>query len=246
MTTAQAFSLRVPENWVEFDLKHESLAELRAKLVAQVGTDKLTREGVNDLFRTARKVLDGARRRGALYAAGAFHNYDDGLLLANAMVFGVTPAPGLKMDLQDLVRQLTPAAGPDKEGAVARRVTLETIPEVGQVGRVVGIEEAPVTDQVTVKLLVMHTVIPLPDDDRVLIVTCTSPNLTLTEELLDLFDAISGTFRFRDTAPERPAEQGKGRGRGNGKGTGTGTGTGKGKGAGKPAGAGAAFLSATN
>ncbi|MFI9048250.1 hypothetical protein [Streptomyces sp. NPDC053427] len=232
MTTAQAFSMRVPENWVEFDLAHESLAKLRAKLVAQVGTDKLTREGVNDLFRTAREVLDGARRRGALYAAGAFHNYDDGLLLANTMVFGVTPAPGLRMDLQDLVRQLTPTAGPAKEGAVARKVTLETIPEVGQVGRVVGIEEARVTDEVTVKLLVMHTVIPLPDDDRVLIVTCTSPNLTLTEELLDLFDAISGTFRFRDTAVERPGKQGKGKG--------------KGAGQSAPAGAGAAFLSATS
>jgi hypothetical protein len=40
----------------------------------------------------------------------------------------------------------------------------------------------------------MQTLVPLPGVDRVLVLTCSSPVLPLAEDLLDLFDAISGTL----------------------------------------------------
>ncbi|WP_405719339.1 hypothetical protein OG607_05055 [Streptomyces sp. NBC_01537] len=194
MTNLRNFSLRVPESWVEYDLRNESLAAIRAKLLSQAG-EEATKEQVNTLFRKAREVLTGAKERGAIYAAGAFQMYEDGLLLANTMIFAVNPSPGRPITLQDMTRQLT-RGEPDPN----RSVTTVTLPEVGEVGRVTGTEEVMIDEDFGVKMLVMHTIVPIPDDERVLIVTCTSPNLPLAEQLFDLFDAISSTFRFTEPA----------------------------------------------
>jgi hypothetical protein len=39
----------------------------------------------------------------------------------------------------------------------------------------------------------MHNVVPMLPGDRLLLVSCASPNLTLTEPLEELFAAISDT-----------------------------------------------------
>jgi hypothetical protein len=75
------------------------------------------------------------------------------------------------------------------------------LPDAGPAGRVVGLEDLPITDEVSVRYVVMHTVVPIPGADGALVVTCGSPNLSLAGELLDLFDAISGTFQFATTEP---------------------------------------------
>ncbi len=50
------------------------------------------------------------------------------------------------------------------------------------------------TEPGTLRIVVMQTFVPLPGTDRVLVVTCSSHVLPLTDDLLDLFDAISGTL----------------------------------------------------
>jgi hypothetical protein len=45
-----------------------------------------------------------------------------------------------------------------------------------------------------IRSVVMQTFVPVPDDRRVMIVSCSSPVVLLAEDLLDLFDAITSTF----------------------------------------------------
>ncbi|MFG3296861.1 hypothetical protein ACGF3G_49845 [Streptomyces sp. NPDC048179] len=200
MTTgSQTFGIAVPENWMEYDLGGDTLAERRAEMLRQT-PDKPTRDAVNQAFRNARRIMEGARRRGAVYAAGTTTMYEDGLLMAGVMIFSITPPPGEDFSAHGLAKQFSASGGHRGEGT-ARTFTTETLPGTGPVGRLVGIEESEIADGVSYKLVVMHTVVPVPDSKRVLIITCFSPNIPVADQLYDLFDAITGTFAFGDQAP---------------------------------------------
>ncbi|MGW1024042.1 hypothetical protein ACWD4J_10020 [Streptomyces sp. NPDC002577] len=196
---SQTFGIGIPDNWIEYDLSGDSLAERRAEMLQQT-PDKPTRDIVNQAFRNARRIMDGARRRGAVYAAGTTTMYEDGLLMAGLMIFSVTPPPGEDFSAQALAKQFS-ATGDRRGEGTTRTFTTETLPGAGQVGRLVGVEESEVAEGVSYKLVVMHTIIPVPDSKRVLIVTCFSPNIPLAEQLYDLFDAITSTFAFGEEAP---------------------------------------------
>ncbi|MFJ8111288.1 hypothetical protein [Streptomyces sp. NPDC096132] len=201
MTTngSQTFGIAVPDNWTEYDLSGDTLAERRAELLRQT-PDKQTREAVNHAFRSARRIMDGARRRGAVYAAGTTTMYEDGLLMAGLMVFSVTPPPGEDFSAQALAREFS-ASGDRRGDGTTRTFTTQTLPAVGQVGRLVGVEESEVAEGVSYKLVVMHTVVPVPGSRRVLVVSCFSPNIPLADQLYDLFDAITATFAFGEAEP---------------------------------------------
>ncbi|WP_225812065.1 hypothetical protein [Streptomyces spinosus] len=68
---------------------------------------------------------------------------------------------------------------------------------MGKVARVTGTEITRLTGDIDVSLLTMHTMVPVPGSaDDFLVVTLAGPNLPLKEEVYDLFDAITSTFRF--------------------------------------------------
>jgi len=48
----------------------------------------------------------------------------------------------------------------------------------------------------SVRVVIMQTHVPVPDVNRVAVVTCSSPAVAVAPALLDLFDAITGTFRL--------------------------------------------------
>jgi hypothetical protein len=78
-----------------------------------------------------------------------------------------------------------------------RVIASAQVPHVGTVARVTGTETTRVTADVDVKLLTMHTMMPVPGrPEDFLVVTLASPNLPLKDEVYDLFDAITSTFRF--------------------------------------------------
>jgi hypothetical protein len=183
MTTAQRFLLDVPDVWDDVDLSGEALARVRAEALATV-QDPRERMRVNDMFRQGREVSRAARKQGALLATGTATVYDDGLFLAYGMVFAVTTPQGQELTLPVLSRQL----GVSSNGVAPkdRIISSVRIPHVGPVARV--------TD---VKLLTMHTMMPVPSrPEDFLVVTLASPNLPLKNEVYDLFDAITSTFRF--------------------------------------------------
>ncbi|MER5502288.1 hypothetical protein ABT096_34570 [Streptomyces sp. NPDC002561] len=195
MTTgSQTFGIAIPENWTEYDLHGDTLAERRAEMLRHA-PQKETRDAINHTFRSARRIMEGARMRGAVYAAGTTAMYEDGLLMAGLMVFSVKPPPGEDFSAKGIAEQFSATGGRRREGTT-RTLTTVTLPGVGPVGRMSGIEETEISDGISYKMVVTHTFVPVPGGERVLIITCFSPNIPLAEPLCDLFDAITSTFGF--------------------------------------------------
>ncbi|MFE7404023.1 hypothetical protein [Streptomyces sp. NPDC057557] len=199
MTTgSHTFGIAIPENWTEYDLHGDTLAERRAEMLRHA-PQKETRDAINHTFRSARRIMEGARRRGAVYAAGTTSMYEDGLLMAGLMVFSVKPPPGEDFSAKGIAEQFS-ATGRRRENTT-RTLTTATLPGVGPVGRMAGIEETEIADGVSYKMVVTHTFVPVPGGERVLVITCFSPNIPLAEPLYDLFDAITSTLAFGEKEP---------------------------------------------
>ncbi|WDN53976.1 hypothetical protein [Streptomyces clavuligerus] len=203
----RSFAIGIPDSWVQYDLSGDTLTPLRASMLRTV-PDPHGRDQINEAFRNARRILEGARRRGALYAAGTTSLYEDGLLMAGVMVFSVAPPPGENFSAQTLAKQFSAAGKRGRGAGTARTFSTRTLPSVGQVGRLVGVEESELVDGVGYKLLVMHTVIPVPGSSRAMVVTCFSPNLPLAEQLFDVFDTITATFAFEERTARGPQAAG--------------------------------------
>jgi hypothetical protein len=112
------------------------------------------------------------------------------------MVFAVTTPEGQELTLPVLSAQLGVSSG---TGAAPkdRVITSVEVPHVGPAARVTGTEVTRVTADISVKLLTMHTMMPVPGTTQdFLAVSLASPNLPLKDEVYDLFDAITSTFRF--------------------------------------------------
>jgi hypothetical protein len=192
------FQLTVPASWYVLELSPEAAEPtLRAAVTSRLGRDPRQRRLARELMAELMKIVRTAQRRGAIYAAGTFEVFEDGPVTATVMVSVVTPPPGARGDLLAQLGRMRPRAAGEPDGAW-RDVLPVDLPEVGPAGRVVGLQDLPVSDEVSVRFVVMHTVIPIPGSDGALVVTCGSPNLLLVDALLDLFDAITGTFRFVD------------------------------------------------
>lgn len=191
---AERFLLNVPDLWEKLDLGGARFAAVRAEALART-RDPRERIRINDAFRQAREVARAARRQGALLATGTATAYDDGLFLAYGMVFAVTTPAGQELTLPVLSRSLGTAGarGVPKDQVVSA----VRLPHVGTVARVTATETTRLTAGADVKLLTMHTMMPVPGRDRdYLVVTLASPNLPLKAEVHDLFDAVTSTFRF--------------------------------------------------
>lgn len=210
MSTAQRFLLDIPDTWDQFDLSGEELARVRAQALASTDDPRAKAE-INDMFRQGREVTRAARRYGALMASGTATMYPEGLFMAYGMVFAVTTPEGHELTLPVLSAQLGVSSA---TGTVPkdRVITSVKVPHVGSAARVTGTEVTRLNGDIDVKLLTMHTMMPVPGTTRdYLVVTLASPNLPLRSEVYDLFDAITGTFRFLTADGDQvPAQAGTG------------------------------------
>lgn len=195
MNTGHRFLLDIPDLWNTVDLSGEELARTRTAALASTDHPR-EKARINDMFRQGREVSRAARRQGALLAAGTATLYDEGLFMAYGMVFAVTTPQGSELTLPVLSAQL----GTTSAGGTApkdRVITSVKMSHVGTVARVTGTETTRLTGDIDVQLLTMHTMMPVPGrTEDFLVVTLASPNLPLKNEVYDLFDAITNTFRF--------------------------------------------------
>ncbi|MER7044057.1 hypothetical protein [Streptomyces jumonjinensis] len=193
-STDPTFSLDIPASWTRYDLSGEKLGLTRARLLSTASAEH-EHERIDEAFRGAHRILDGAGERGALYAAGTSARFKDGLLMAGLMVFQVVPRPGERASPRAVARRFS-ATGRRRDSGSSGTFTTVALPSIGPVGRLVGVEESDLVPGVRCELLVMHTVVPVPGSSRVLIITCFSPNIPLSEPLYDMFGAITSTFSF--------------------------------------------------
>ncbi|MEU4245465.1 hypothetical protein [Actinoplanes sp. NPDC026619] len=194
MTAPGSFTLQVPDSWLDYDLANQDFARQQQELRAVMTTAE-QRRTADDALRQARRLLRTARQRGAVSAAGMIARDGDGLVMAFVAVFGVTVPAGADLSLAEIAQQLSRPAGTDGYGD--RTVTSVELPEIGAVARITGTEIVPLTDETSAVMIAMHTIIPMPEQPgSYLVVTGMSPNLPLAEAVYDIFDAITGTFRF--------------------------------------------------
>jgi hypothetical protein len=191
-----AFQLRVPESWLEFDIWRATRTGDLARLVdARIEQTPQLRRYRGALLKALRQAAEEAERGGALYCAAMSELVEDsGMLAAVAMVFKTAGAPDPADNTAEMIAGQVSAVAQRDGTAEWRRVEVVEIP-AGRAVRVYGVEAVDFGSQ-TVDCVVMQTLIPFPDGSAVLNIALTSPQVELTEPMLDLFDAISSTLSW--------------------------------------------------
>ncbi len=152
---------------------------------------------IDELFAHAKRVTAAARKAGALWGAGTATVNDDGFFVGQVMLFAVTAPDPATFTTPAMSAALGGGRGVGAADLPPRTVTAVRLADGTAATRVCGQEEVQATDAQRVRVLVSHTFVPVPGTgDEFILVTGLSPNLALEEEVLDLFDAVAGTFRF--------------------------------------------------
>lgn len=195
MTVATAYTLRVPESWWEFDVWRATRTGDLARLVdARIAGDRALAPHRGALLKLLRDAAGYAERHGARFCAVSADTVDGaGTLLAIAMVFETAGPPGLT-GVEAIAGQIT-ARAPVPGSPSWRRVEIVDVP-AGRAVRVSGVEPAEMGGGRSLETVTMQTLIPIPEGDGVLNVVLTSPQVQLTEPMLDLFEAVSDTLTF--------------------------------------------------
>jgi hypothetical protein len=205
LDTGYGYALSVPASWFEVDVRPATRAASAADLV----NDRLTglpelRERRADIVRLLRKQATAAWDAGAVYCAVMAEPVADGLLPACVTVSFLPGPLDASSNADDRVSPLMSTF----EKKAARRdddpwteVTVVELPQAGLAARTYGVEDVEDPDAGpgparSVRVVTMQTHVPVPDVNRVAVVTCSSPAVEVAPALLDVFDAITGTFRL--------------------------------------------------
>ena len=198
--SSTGFSLTIPRDWFEVDLRPASRdASIRALVYDRAREVPELRAMRPDLVRLLREYAVRAREAGAVYCGCFVRPTEAGPVTGSLTVTVIDPPPG-PGDGPAMERLLDTLSGPDAATAVT--VTVAVLPEVGEVARTYGIEDVPMPDGGSVRCVVMQTFVPF-GSGKLALVTGSSPVLWLEESLLDLFDAVTSTFRVLDAAEAR-------------------------------------------
>ncbi|MFF9733194.1 hypothetical protein ACF1GX_27640 [Streptomyces albidoflavus] len=198
-----SFSLAVPDSWWEFDVRPQGRdATVRTMVDERVRETPELAPYRNDLIAMLRRMAKDAHDSGALYLGCMAENFDSVPLSATVTVsvVGARNQQGAALStdpraIAESLRTITPR----REGDAWRKVTTVDIPGVGPAARTYGVEDVPVTqgDNRTLRMVLTQTYIPVPGTtDQVILVSGASPVLDLAEAFHDIFDAVTGTFRF--------------------------------------------------
>ena len=195
MTVISGFTLRVPQSWWEFDVWRATRTGDLARLVdSRIAADRALAPHRGVLLKLLRDAAAYAERHDARFCAVSADTVDDaGTLLAIAMVFETAGPPGLT-GVDAIAGQIT-ARAPAPGSPSWRRVEIVDVP-AGRAVRVSGVELTDLGAGRSLDTVTMQTLVPVPDGDGVLNVVLTSPQVQLTEPMLDLFEAVSDTLSF--------------------------------------------------
>ncbi|MFJ6837483.1 hypothetical protein [Streptomyces sp. NPDC091209] len=200
---SSGFSLSVPDSWWEFDIRPEGRdATVRGLVDERIREVPELADYRGDLAAVLRKMAKDAYDSGAVYMGCMAENFDGVPLTATltVSVLGSQNKRGvaLSTDPRAIAESLRTVTA-RREGDAWRTVTTVDIPQVGVAARTFGVEDIPVAqgDTRTLRMVLTQTYIPVPGTtDQVVLVSGASPVLDLAEAFHDIFDAVTGTFRF--------------------------------------------------
>ncbi|MGC4984893.1 MULTISPECIES: hypothetical protein [unclassified Streptomyces] len=200
---SSGFSLSVPDSWWEFDIRPEGRdATVRGLVDERIREVPELAEYRGDLAAVLRKTAKDAYDSGAVYMGCMAENFDGVPLTATltVSVLGARNKQGvaLSTDPRAIAESLGTVTA-RREGDAWRSVTTVDIAQVGVAARTFGVEDVPVAqgDTRTLRMVLTQTYIPVPGTtDQIVLVSGASPVLDLAEAFHDIFDAVTGTFRF--------------------------------------------------
>ncbi|MEV6017880.1 hypothetical protein [Streptomyces sp. NPDC051997] len=200
---SSGFSLSVPDSWWEFDIRPEGRdATVRGLVDERIREVPELAEYRGDLAAVLRRMAKDAYDSGAVYMGCMAENFEGVPLTATltVSVLGAQNKQGvaLSTDPRAIAESLRTVTA-RREGDAWRTVTTVDIPQVGLAARTFGVEDVPVAqgDTRTLRMVLTQTYIPVPGTtDTVVLVSGASPVLDLAEAFHDIFDAVTGTFRF--------------------------------------------------
>ncbi len=193
------YGVTVPTSWFEVELRPGRRdPAIRALVESRVREQPELREQRAGIIRLLREQARRAWESGAVSCACMVEPTDEGPITASVTVSIVEGPLSSRSDDPDRITPLlerlrtVEASSPDEPWS---RPSTTQIDPVGTCARTSGVEDLQLPDDAGwIRSVVMQTFVPVPDDRRILLVTCSSPVLPLAEEVLDLFDAITSTL----------------------------------------------------
>lgn len=196
--TTTGFSITIPDSWFEIELHPDARNAAINTLVSERLREvpELYRHRA-ELARVLRETARQAYSSGARFCGTLVAGLGEAVLTATVTVT-IVQAPNEEGAADTVAAQLTavPKRGAD---STWRQVQSAELPGVGRVPRTWGVDDVTLPDGVGwIRSLIMQTFVPFPGPNptQVALVTGSSPLLALESELFDVFDAITGTFRF--------------------------------------------------
>jgi len=192
-TDTVSFSLALPNNWFELDVR-PSTRDLTIGLLVEsrVREQPELWEHRSELTKLLRRQARDAWEAGARYCACFVIVVEQSVIPGSVMV-SVIPAPPGGATVDAVAESLTAKEARNDDDTWSRR-SLVTLPSAGRAARREGVLDIPLPDgRGAVRSIIMQTFVPLADG-RLLLVGAASPALDLTEPLLELFDAVTSTL----------------------------------------------------
>lgn len=197
-------NIQVPSTWYEFDVHPATVNRSIRDVVAQrVKERPELAEYQADLVRTLKKVAREARHNKVVYSGSMCEIVEGEPMVASLMVsvpevVNETTGEKAATGLDTLMGVLTPVPPGRRPTDPWRRVSLVDLPEAGQAARTEGIEDIEIPDDNrSYRAVMMQTFVPFPGSNpKVAVISASTPQLALVEPMLQLFDLITGTFRF--------------------------------------------------
>jgi hypothetical protein len=207
LDSGYGYALSVPGSWFEVDVRPATRAASAADLVRdRMAEAPELRDRRADLVRLIRKQATAAWDAGAVYCAVMAEPVADGLLPACVTV-SFLPGPADASSAADdrvapLLSTFRTRKAKRDDDPWTEVATLD-LPHAGPAARTYGVEDVEDPDAGpgsgpvrSVRVVTMQTYVPVPDVNRVAVVSCSSPAVEVAPALLDVFDAITGTFRL--------------------------------------------------
>lgn len=195
-----SLALTTPGAWLRLDLDPRTRSESLARLVQdRLGDDPDLLVERRELTAALRSFARDATRAGAAYAAVLLDVIRDtpvqvSLVASYASVPGGDPADDPTLRVARSLSESDGAGVPPDIAPVSLRL--------GEGSRLVTVCEAPFGGDVSIPTLVAQYAVLVPDTDRVLVLSFSSPNINQSASMLSLFDAIAQGARWN--APATP------------------------------------------
>ncbi|MGW0731580.1 hypothetical protein [Streptomyces sp. NPDC002851] len=194
----------VPSTWREFDVHPATVNESIREMVAEKIKERPELAEHKAALRRLLKNSAGLARENNVVYSSAMAEIIDGETMTASLMISIAKAENdrtgevAKTGLDTLLSTLKPIAPGRRPTDPWRRVSVVELQDATRAVRSEGIEDIELPDgKGSYRAVMMQTFVPYPGDDpKVAVITASTPQLALAEPMLELFEAISATFRF--------------------------------------------------